>query len=537
MGYRASIRRRLKRMRQLRKAHEASGRTITELREEMERLADQGISANAYFKNELWKMSDDEREAFLKKRQVLSEKRESVAREVADKANCSFEEAVEKLKHARKFGVTAQVYLDFMAWGLSDDELQELADVISARKEKRKRNREWMIDVVCEKSGWSRDEAIERMEKARAEGYTYRRFITQALYKLDDDAFRHLQKYEKPKPKVAFDPEKIQEAKKRRLSYEQAIKEEMGWNDAELKLKYLASKTNCGASFAEYYLFGLYKLSPEKQRTYITQEMHIKMQLRYCDYKGAQNLFENKAQFNQHFSEFVHRRWFVNEGLTYEGFLEKISGLSKIIFKPVEGIEGIGIQVYSVNESDAENRRVYDSIVNDVPAVVEEFFVQHEKISEIWPNSVNTIRMMSIADEDGGHVLNAVMKFGTASNVDNYYQGGIAAGVDIETGCLCTDGVNAHGVLFDEHPITKKRFRGFQIPYWDDLRAAVEKAATVIPEMPYIGWDVALSKDGVPEIIEGNHNQGAYLIQYSFAVSNKEGRRPSIDPYLWFEKD
>ena len=62
-----------------------------------------------------------------------------------------------------------------------------------------------------------------------------------------------------------------------------------------------------------------------------------------------------------------------------------------------------------------------------------------------------------------------------------------------------------------------------------------EVASGEITEMPYVGWDIAISKNGEPEIIEGNHNQGAYLIQYSFAVSNAEGRRFTIDPYLWFD--
>lgn len=510
---------------------DATGKKTSEIEAEIAAFESEGISRSDYFENKVWNMSEDEASAFVKKKKIAAE-RKAAAEKVSKITGWSEDRAAKELAKARAAGLSARSYLDFAAWSLGEEEIPTLVAALKERKAKRARSDEWMVNVVCEKSGWSRDFALERMKEAALKGYTYRKFITEALYKLDEDQFSALEDFVK-KP-VTPNPDGVRKARDLRKQYEKTMKEEMGWTDGQLKLEYFKCKNNCGASFPEFYLFGLYRLAPEEQQRYITQEMHIKMQLRYCDYKGVQEIFENKSLFNEVFKDYVHRRWFVNKDLSFEAFEENIEGLHKIMFKPLNGIEGIGITSYIVNENTEQNKKVYEQIISGGDAIIEECVVQHEDISAMWPNSVNTIRMMSICDNGKGRVLNAVMKFGTKPDVDNYYQGGIAAGVDIETGRLCTHGVNNTGVLFEKHPHTGMTFKGFQIPNWDKLLSAIESASALVEAMPYVGWDVALSKDGEPEIIEGNHNQGAYLIQYSFAVSNAEGRRPTIDPYLWF---
>lgn len=469
--------------------------------------------------------------------QEINRKRKEYAQKIIAMTGCSEVEAVGKLAHGRLLGISGETFIKYYGWELTDNELKELKTQVFAFREKQKRNRKWYINVIVERTGWDFDYAKEQMDKLEPRGYTYRKFVKEALYKLTEEERDALGPYVKPAPKVPMTREHILANRERTRSYRDAMKAEMGWNDGQLELAYLKCKTACGASFPEFYLFGLYKLPPEEGKKYITMEMHLKMQLRYCDYKGTQEYFENKTLFNTRFKDFVHRRWFSNADLTFEQFQKNVEGLTKIIYKPLEGVEGIGIEVYEINKSEEDNRRVYDEIMASGPANVEEFLVQHPALSEFWPNSVNTLRMMSICKDGKGQVLNAVIKFGTNANVDNYYQGGIAAGIELETGTICTDGVNNKGVLFETHPYSGKKFRGFQIPNWEKVKAACEKASCVVKEMPYVGWDIAINEHGEPEIIEGNHNQGAYLIQYSFAVSNREGRRPTIEPYLWFDEE
>lgn len=52
--------------------------------------------------------------------------------------------------------------------------------------------------------------------------------------------------------------------------------------------------------------------------------------------------------------------------------------------------------------------------------------------------------------------------------------------------------------------------------------------------MPYIGWDITVRDNGRVEIIEGNHNPAGFIVQWPFAISENEGRRWLIEPYLGF---
>ncbi|WP_331835841.1 sugar-transfer associated ATP-grasp domain-containing protein [Erysipelothrix piscisicarius] len=54
-----------------------------------------------------------------------------------------------------------------------------------------------------------------------------------------------------------------------------------------------------------------------------------------------------------------------------------------------------------------------------------------------------------------------------------------------------------------KHPITGTDLIGFQVPHYEQLISSIKEACLVIPQVRYMGWDVAVGVDG-PEIIEGN---------------------------------
>ena len=54
---------------------------------------------------------------------------------------------------------------------------------------------------------------------------------------------------------------------------------------------------------------------------------------------------------------------------------------------------------------------------------------------------------------------------------------------------------------------------GRKIPNWDKVCDGVKQAHAMLPGCRFIGWDVAITEDGI-ELIEGNHNPDYELLEF-----------------------
>ncbi|RQG94019.1 sugar-transfer associated ATP-grasp domain-containing protein [Natrarchaeobius chitinivorans] len=198
-----------------------------------------------------------------------------------------------------------------------------------------------------------------------------------------------------------------------------------------------------------------------------------------------------------------------------------------VIVKPIDG--RLGHDVYHVVAGDdgyvLNDRQLtstaFDGFVRGLDGfVVSEFVTQHEYAATICPESVNTLRILTIGEpgSDEIDVVRAVHRFGsgeTSGPTDNWSGGGCAAPVDIESGELgrVVTYASENGTQrFDAHPQTGAQVRGTVVPQWDEITDAVREVAELHRANPYVGWDVVLSTDG-PVVLEGNHAPGNILLQ------------------------
>ena len=141
--------------------------------------------------------------------------------------------------------------------------------------------------------------------------------------------------------------------------------------------------------------------------------------------------------------------------------------------------------------------------------LVEELISQHEAITEMYADAVNTIRYITL----NGKPLGAVFRMGVnGSAVDNASSGGIYAEVDLNTGILITPAFRYNGEKFLVHPDSGNVILGYQIPKWDECRKIVEQASHQIEGIPLIGWDIAVTPDG-PVFVEVNEAPDLFILQ------------------------
>jgi hypothetical protein len=198
------------------------------------------------------------------------------------------------------------------------------------------------------------------------------------------------------------------------------------------------------------------------------------------------------------------------------------NGLKRVIVKPVFGGGGRGIHLISIEDSEADVvsqlQRLDSKYGNFMQEgyLIEEMIQQHPELDRINPHAINSIRIISILNRDRSVAFLAAMLKTNSTNqpMDNFSQGGIVIGIDLDTGRLKKDGVMQYpqGKIFKRHPLTQTEFLNFQLPFWPDLKEIASKAQAVFYHVKSVGWDIAITPGG-PVIIEGNQNWGTNGIQ------------------------
>ena len=209
---------------------------------------------------------------------------------------------------------------------------------------------------------------------------------------------------------------------------------------------------------------------------------------------------------------------------TFKNIHELISK-KELIFKPVLGNSGIGIYLLHRNESGIFiNGKVilYDELLIFLMKLrnylIQEKFNQVGHLHEISPNSLNTLRIVTMFDPKTNKpfIPFVVHRFGSKHSdyKDSYSQGGISAWVDIDAGIITNGKVIENGEIktYNYHPVTLQPISGTKIPNWEKIKKAMLELAERNPFWKYVGWDVIVS-DEKAFILEGNHGPGLDIIQ------------------------
>ncbi|MDO4369289.1 MAG: sugar-transfer associated ATP-grasp domain-containing protein [bacterium] len=483
-----------------------------------------GIKPRDYFKNNCYKMKRKE----LKRLGERLQKRDLAIKETMKNGKLSRKDATRLVKEAHKLGFTYTRYISNRVWEFNFDELEEAIDVLNDIRRLNNFNYNYYVNIAAEKAGWSIEKTKDEMAKARGKGYYARSYIMNNLYLLKYEEIED-RKNEKPSKEDLI---KKKEKQKEREEHIKKIRDEKGWTFGRYRIEYNKARFNCGCDEEEFYLYKLYNKSKKEQKEYITTNTYWKMKMRYCDFKENYIYFHDKALFNENFKKFIHRKWFTTDDLTYEKFKENIKGLSCIAYKPIDQLQGIGFRKFNVNESEHEDSKVYKYIKSNGRGIVEEFITQHHDTAIFSPKSCNSLRIVTMYLNNKFKILGAVFRTGIDNDFDNWSAGGIIAGVDVKTGKIDTDGADKKGNKFVCHPVSKVKYKGYQIPCWKKIEKELKEASKVIPNMPYIGWDVAITDKDEIEFIEGNHNHDIKILQSVYGILEDRGVKSILKSYM-----
>jgi hypothetical protein len=209
-----------------------------------------------------------------------------------------------------------------------------------------------------------------------------------------------------------------------------------------------------------------------------------------------------------------------------DGVLDLLARKRRLVLKGTKGwggsdivvMEDLGDRITLAGNpvSRDEARRV---LAAGKEHVIMEYVEQAAYAREIFPDSANSIRMLTMIDVDTGEpfLARAVHRFGSRSTkrMDNFTQGGMCAMVDPETGRLST-GIrvlpSGRPEPIERHPDTGAQITGVVVKDWPGVLRRVLEIAGEHPYLPYIGWDVVVTENGI-RLLEGNSNSGTDVLQ------------------------
>ncbi len=283
----------------------------------------------------------------------------------------------------------------------------------------------------------------------------------------------------------------------------------------------------------EYYHYGFYKKLRRDKKTYFTTKLYNKRRSQLSDSKYEDVIFLDKYIFSKVFNDLYNRKCMMITKETDKDDIKKFTkSIKKVVYKPLEECEGRGVKSYSIDEfasADDFCQAILEETKDRGSAIIDEWIVQSEDMNKFYPKGVNCIRVYTFLHNGYFEFIDAKVSFGTKSDIVNAtLDGNLFATVDVNTGIITSDLTDYTLICHKEHPVTGFKAKGTQLPQWKLILELAKKAAYRVPQVAYVGWDIALTQDG-PVLIEGNHCGGCGGNQFCTLSDKTTGSRDKWD--------
>ena len=309
------------------------------------------------------------------------------------------------------------------------------------------------------------------------------------------------------------------------LMISKKIKNKTGKSQLKIIFDMIKCSFKYQSSFHDYLEFEFYSLTDSQRETYLTRGKNNEIIKKFND-KDYFHLLDNKIEFNNYFKPFIKRTFIDLSKASLKEFREFTYGKDKIISKLVDGEGGKGIRI--INLYDVEQDKLFDELIYNKEYLIEEVIKQHDELNKLYDKSVNCMRMFTFCKNNKVYFLEAILKIGNGGYVDNFSSGGMYAFLNNE-GKVITQAIDKNDNIYKFHPVTNYQILGFEVPFFEESVELIKEASLLIPQIGYIGWDVAVTNDG-PVIIEGNSYPGIFQIKAS--LGNKEGLIPKYEEVM-----
>ena len=253
----------------------------------------------------------------------------------------------------------------------------------------------------------------------------------------------------------------------------------------------------------EYVAYHFEEKSRKERRQYYS-EMEKWIFMSICNTKGDRwKLTDKSVAYNIFKDGYKREQILIKSKKDFEQFKGFATRHSVFFAKPYAGGGGVGARWMDVNKYPSIEES-FNALLKDGSFVLEEGVYQCKEMASFNPDSINTVRIVTIRANNKPRIWQTLIRTGRkGSIVDNGASGGLFVLVDPDSGKLISGGANEKGEYYLEHPDSKIPFIGFQVPMWKEVCDFSLKMMECLPTIRCIGWDLAITDNG-PVIIEAN---------------------------------
>ncbi len=288
-----------------------------------------------------------------------------------------------------------------------------------------------------------------------------------------------------------------------------------------------------GAGYMDYFQFFFENLNSKQRSTYINRTVNFNYH-RALNNREYFHLFNNKHEMLNKYRKFIKRDFVFLDDCSYDDYLDFIKKHPVFMAKPDGGQCGFGIELIDSNDRDL--KELYDTLIDHKQNLLEERIVQNDTMNKLYPDAINTLRVVTINSNGKISVPFVALRIGTGGrHVDNFHSGGCFTVVD-SNGVIRKPALDKENRIYDVHPDTGTSIINFKVPMYDDIVKQCIEMAKVTPEIGYTGWDMAICKNGV-DVVEANQLPGYDIYQsYPHLDADLCGLKPRFDQAIYGNK-
>ena len=285
-----------------------------------------------------------------------------------------------------------------------------------------------------------------------------------------------------------------------------------------------------GAGYMDYFQFFFENLNGKQRSTYINRTVN-NLYHRTLNKREYFHLFNNKHEMLTKYKDFIKRDFVFLDDCSYDDYLEFVKKHPVFMAKPDGGQCGFDIEL--IDSTGKDLKELYDTLIAHKQNLLEERIVQNSEMNKLYPDAINTLRVVTINSSGKITVPFVALRIGTGGrHVDNFHSGGCFTVVDSD-GIIRKPALDKENRIYDVHPDTNTSIIDFKIPMYDDIIKQCIKMAEVTPEIGYTGWDMAIGEKGI-DVVEANQLPG-YDIYQSYPHLNADlcGLKPKFDEAIF----